>query len=274
MAPSTDEYAISIKTEIETFDENVTLKSEEKYDALDVGVSENNTQEVDEELYCGLCGGRFINTMDYFGVEDLKVICYCENNESNAIHGEDVSQDLKVPLESTSDSKDILVDTNEDMSSPLNGKEFSNGNEHGVIHTPEQVDKEYQNEGTDLKSLRNRNTGKTPIQYESCTKNLTAKRNLRSRKKDHDEEPKVNSKICTRSSVNKSGVTNNLKTHTEVKYPLQCDMCPKSFLQSSVLKHHEKSHTWEHLFQSQKRNLKCYKKNCTWEHLFQSQKRP
>ncbi|XP_074036993.1 uncharacterized protein [Leptinotarsa decemlineata] len=284
MAPSTDGFVISIKTEIETFYENVTLKSEEKYDALDVGVSENefqpeqikseddidivyhdvksenNIQELNGESYCGLCGGRFINTMDYFGVEDLKVICYCENNDSNAIHGEDVSQDLNPSLHSTSDEMfDVNVYfVNGNMPSALNGKEFSNGNEHGMIHTPEQVNNETQNEGTDLQSLRNRNTGKTPVQYESCTKNSTEKRNLRSREKDHDGEMNVNGKICTRSSVIRSGVTNYLETRTEVNNQLQCNVCSESFLQGSVLKRHEKSHTWEHLV-SQDHNLKYYK---------------
>ncbi|XP_074036992.1 uncharacterized protein isoform X2 [Leptinotarsa decemlineata] len=127
MVPATGEYVISIKKkEIEAIDENVTLESEEKYDALDVGISENefqtelikseddidvvyhdvkfenNMQEVNGESYCGLCGGRLIITMNFLSL-DLQASCYCQSNEFNAIHGEDMSQDLKPSLHSTSD---------------------------------------------------------------------------------------------------------------------------------------------------------------------------
>nr|XP_023012882.1 zinc finger protein 184-like [Leptinotarsa decemlineata] len=263
MATDEYEYGSLIKEEVVSAGDENDTNSEEKCDAIEIGIlkgdepeyikHEECLEEVKEELLCEVCG----DATDVFGPDSVESSCKCRcQNESNAMQDEDMSLDFKplslgpdsgnshfkIPEEKLVVKEEVLYNENVPSMSCENKISIDGFHvvEHETLQKTEEINETFRS-GYYLNSFGQQ------IQEENkmCSKNVNERTDSEKRS---TKKILFSCEVCKKSFSQKCDLKRHSKIHTGEK-PYQCKFCSKSFSDYSNMMRHEKTHAGEKQFQ-------------------------
>ena len=160
-----------------------------------------------------------------------------ENNSPFGLYCSQCSNYLGHPIQNVYTVPAIAVSPSE-MTQPFTPEIMSKKG----IYCCEDCGKNYSRPST-LKTHMRKHTGEKPYECEICLKSFSEKGNLKTHKRIHTGEKPFSCSHCDKKFTTQGHLTDHSRRHSNSR-PFLCE-CGASFMRSSTLKIHKRTHTGE-----------------------------